>query len=365
LSDDVVRAAVRLRLEQWEERNLAPGAQRSAATRGRARPEPECATRTAYQRDRDRIVHSKAFRRLKHKTQVFIAPAGDHYRTRLTHTLEVAQVARGVARALALNEDLAETVALGHDLGHTPFGHLGEDVLDACLRALPAGQGAAPVRASAACCPGAASSGAELGFHHAAQSLRVVDLLEGEGGLNLTWEVRDGIRQHSGDGRPATLEGQLVQIADRIAYLNHDIDDALRAGILAAADIPAGVLEVLGDRHSERINTMVEDLVRQGLPEAGGRMAFGPAVAGAADELERFMFEQVYLGRHTSSQREKAARLLRLLFGFYLKHPEHLEGGCAGGDIPRAVADYVAGMTDRYAIEQFTEHFVPSAWRPS
>jgi len=352
-------AGVRERLEDWEERNLAPLAQRSVRSRGRARPEEPCPTRTAYQRDRDRIVHSKAFRRLKHKTQVFIAPAGDHYRTRLTHTLEVAQVARATARALALNEDLVETIALGHDLGHTPFGHLGEDVLDQCLREHAQRTGWQP------------ADGSPVGFRHAAQSLRVVDRLEGEQGLNLTWEVRDGIRQHSGDGQPSTLEGQLVQIADRIAYLNHDIDDAVRAGILTPGHIPAGVCAVLGKTHSERISAMTGDLIAGGAGTPGGadRVVFGPAVAAAADELEQFMFERVYLGDKTRVEREKAARLLRLLFDYYLEHPAALAlpfgggGLLAAGDTPRAVADYVAGMTDRFAIDQFSEYFIPSPWR--
>jgi dGTPase len=307
--------------------------------------------RTAFQRDRDRIVHSKAFRRLKHKTQVFIAPGGDHYRTRLTHTLEVAQVARTVARAMRLNEDLAEAIAMGHDLGHTPFGHLGEDVLDEKLQALvKAGKWAAECAAGR--------------FRHAAQSLRVVDVLEGPGGLNLTWEVRDGIREHSSEGRPGTLEGQLVQLADRIAYLNHDIDDAVRAGLLDPGAIPDDVVAVLGQRHSQRINTMVVDLIRNG-PD-GGVVAFSSAVAEAADELERFMFERVYLGPGTTAERERAARLLGLLFDFYMQKPAELREPYGGAlspavELPRAIADYVAGMTDRYAIDQFERHFIPSS----
>ncbi len=360
--DIAVQTLVRERLERQEDLLLAPEATRSALSRGRQRPEEPCPTRTAFQRDRDRIVHSKAFRRLKHKTQVFIAPAGDHYRTRLTHTLEVSQIARSIARAIALNEDLAEAIALGHDLGHTPFGHLGEDVLDECLRALK-GDGGPP----------------GSGFRHAQQSLRVVEVLEGMGrGLNLTWEVRDGILQHSGDGTPGTSEGCVVQLADSIAYLNHDIDDAVRAGILLPERIPPVVTRVLGDHHSQRINTMVVDVIRRYASD--GRVGFSPAVKEAHDELERFMFEHVYLGEYTAVEREKAARLLKLLFEWYVRDPGELAGqdACSGdrgggepgaaplaaGDVPRAVADYIAGMTDRFAIEQFETHYVPSPLRP-
>jgi len=348
---------VRERLEEWERGWLSPLAAKSSESRGRERPEEPCPLRTAFQRDRDRIVHSKAFRRLKHKTQVFIAPEGDHYRTRLTHTLEVAQVARTVARSMALNEDLAEAIALGHDLGHTPFGHLGEDVLDERLRALVA---------RGAWRPEAGGAG-EQGFRHAAQSLRVVDCLEGERGLNLTWEVRDGIREHSADGRPATLEGQVVQHADRIAYLNHDIDDAVRAGVLRIESIPAPVTGVLGDVHARRINTMVTDIVRNGLER--GVVAFSPEVGEAADLLEEFMFENVYLGPATEPARARASRLLGLLFDHLLEHPEELEGPfgldrAPAADAPRAAADFIAGMTDRFAIAQFERLFVPAPWRP-
>jgi dGTPase len=346
---------IRERSERWELEWLSPHASKSALSRGRARPEEPCPIRTGFQRDRDRIVHSKAFRRLKHKTQVFIAPEGDHYRTRLTHTLEVAQVARTVARALLLNEDLAEAIALGHDLGHTPFGHLGEDVLDERLKGLVARGEWQP-----------AGGPSEAGFRHASQSLRVVDLLEGERGLNLTWEVRDGIRQHSEDGCPATLEGQVVQLADRIAYLNHDIDDAVRAGVLRVEQIPPGALQALGSKHSQRINTLVVDLIRQGVE--GGRVTFSPDVGRAADALERFMFEQVYLGPATEPARRRAARLLRLLFAHFLAHPGELAGPFDGGrardgEVPRAAADYIAGMTDRFAIAQFERVFAPEKWR--
>lgn len=327
--------------------------------------------RTVFQRDRDRIVHSKAFRRLKHKTQVFIAPGGDHYRTRLTHTLEVAQVARTIARGMRLNEDLTEAAALGHDLGHTPFGHLGEDVLDERLQALVRAGLWTPAGSAGSAGGAGGADGADLGvgvdsarFRHSAQSLRVVDILEGDGGLNLTWEVRDGIREHSSEGRPGTREGQIVQLADRIAYLNHDIDDAVRAGVLSPACIPAAVTEVLGERHSQRINTMVVDVINSG-PD-GAVVAFSPEVAAAADALEDFMFEHVYLGSGTVKERERAARLLEMLFGFYMEHPEELREPPYGGavspavELPRAVADYVAGMTDRFAIEQFQYHFIPS-----
>jgi dGTPase len=254
---------------------------------------------------------------------------------------------------MRLNEDLAETIALGHDLGHTPFGHLGEDVLDERLRNLVETGKWSPAGGPAA-----------AGFRHSAQSLRVVDVLEGDGGLNLTWEVRDGIREHSSEGRPGTLEGKIVQLADRIAYLNHDIDDAVRAGVLDQAAIPARVAEVLGSRHAQRINTMVVDVIRNS-PD-GSVVDFSPAVAEAADTLEQFMFDRVYLGPATVAERQRASRLLKLLFGFYIEHPEELREPYGGAispatELPRAVADYVAGMTDRYAINQFQRHFIPSS----
>lgn len=329
---------VREATEELEERVLSPRATLSSCSRGRLRPEPPCPVRTAFQRDRDRIIHSKAFRRLKHKTQVFIAPEGDHYRTRLTHTLEVAQIARTIARGLRLNEDLTEAIALGHDLGHTPFGHAGEEVLQALH-------------------PG--------GFRHNEQGLRVVDVLENGGrGLNLTWEVRDGILCHVPDRQPATPEGQVVQLADRIAFLNHDIDDAIRGGVLAPGDLPQSCLEVLGRTHSERIATMVRDVIATSWEADGVRMS--PAVGEATDELHRFMFARVYTERAVAKREEaKARHLLEMLYRYYLDHPGEMYGGTGpppGEDVAGAVRDYVAGMTDRFAISQYCRLFLPAPW---
>ena len=329
------------------EAGLSERAQRSAASRGRERPEEPCSLRTPYQRDRDRIVHSKAFRRLKHKTQVFISPEGDHYRTRLTHTLEVSGIARTAARALHLNEDLAEAVALGHDLGHTPFGHAGEDVLDEMLRKLGVG-----------------------GFAHSEQSARVVEVLENDGeGLNLTWEVRDGIRHHSGDeAHPATLEGQIVHLADRIAYVNHDIDDALRAGLIVMSDLPAGPLGMLGHTGSERIDTLVHDLVDASAQVPG--IAQTLEIGRAMSELRDFLYATVYPLALEEAGGEKVRRLLTQLMEYFLEHPEALPGtgqhdGERTGDragLVRAVADHVAGMTDRYAQRLYLELFMPRCW---
>jgi dGTPase len=316
-------------VEEEERRRLSPYAQKSAATRGRRRWEEPCDIRTEYQRDRDRIIHSKAFRRLKDKTQVFLAAEGDHFRTRLTHTLEVAQIARTIARALRLNEDLTEAIALGHDLGHTPFGHAGEDVLN------------------------------ELhpdGFRHWEQSLRVVDVLEGGKGLNLTFEVRDGIRNHTAEGNPATLEARVVHLADRIAYVNHDIDDALRGGILAPEDLPKQAVAVLGATHSARIDRLVRDVVRSSLDRPDVRMS--EEVAEALQGLRAFLFERVYVGSAAKREEEKAKGILRALYDHYLR-----EGVPDGGSGPDAVRDYVAGMTDRFAIGQFRRFFVPSPWQ--
>jgi len=336
---------VRLSLELVEA-GLSPLAQRSTQSRGRERPEDPCPLRTAYQRDRDRIVHSKAFRRLKHKTQVFISPEGDHYRTRLTHTLEVAGIARTIARALRLNEDLTEAIALGHDLGHTPFGHAGEEVLDEILQRLGAG-----------------------GFRHNEQSARVVEVLENEGrGLNLTWEVRDGIRWHTGEELPATLEGCIVRIADRIAYINHDIDDAIRAGLITLADLPTGPVRRLGDTGSERIDALVHDLVDAS--DAAGAIVQSPEVAEAMDELRTFLFQTVYARSLEEAGAERVRRMLGQLMEHYLEHPEALPSlPPATGDpeadrldLVRAVADHVAGMTDRYAQRVYLDTFVPRCW---
>ncbi|MEW6546115.1 MAG: deoxyguanosinetriphosphate triphosphohydrolase [Bacillota bacterium] len=329
---------VREATEELEERILSPRATLSSRSRGRLRPEEPCPVRTAFQRDRDRIIHSKAFRRLKHKTQVFIAPEGDHYRTRLTHTLEVAQIARTIARGLRLNEDLTEAIALGHDLGHTPFGHAGEDVLQAVH-------------------PG--------GFRHNEQGLRVVDVLENGGrGLNLTWEVRDGILCHVPDREPSTPEGQVVQLADRIAFLNHDIDDAIRGGVLAPGDLPRSCLEVLGRTHSERIATMVRDVIHTSWDS--DRVGMSASIAEATEELHRFMFARVYTDQARAKREEaRARRMLEMLYRHYLEHPEEMYEGAGpppGEDVARAVCDYVAGMTDRFAITQYCRTFLPAPW---
>ncbi|MDH7576962.1 MAG: deoxyguanosinetriphosphate triphosphohydrolase [Bacillota bacterium] len=309
----------------------------STRTRGRLFPEEPCLVRTEFQRDRDRIIHSKAFRRLKHKTQVFIAPEGDHYRTRLTHTLEVAQIARTVARALRLNEDLTEAIALGHDLGHTPFGHAGEEALNEVY---------------------------PEGFRHNEQSLRIVEKLEGEKGLNLTWEVRDGILNHTGSVRPATLEGQVVKIADRVAYINHDIDDAIRAGIIRLEDLPRESIRVLGDRHKSRINTMVLDLIENSWDKP--EITMSETVRQATDELRNFLFHYVYIGSLAKKEEQKARRIIKILYQYYLDNPavlppELLKKTETAG-IARCVADYVAGMTDRYAIKTFERLFLPFPW---
>jgi dGTPase len=359
------------------EAGLSPLAQHSADSKGREHPEEPCTLRTPYQRDRDRIVHSKSFRRLKHKTQVFIAPEGDHYRTRLTHTLEVSGIARTAARTLQLNEDLVEAIALGHDLGHTPFGHAGEAVLDEMLRTLGAG-----------------------GFKHNEQSARVVEVLENDGqGLNLTWEVRDGIRNHSGDQAPATLEAQIVHLADRIAYVNHDIDDALRAGLLTDADLPRGPIALLGGTGSERIDRLVHDLVDAS--SGRGIIAQTPEVGAALSELRSFLFQTVYPSALEEAGGEKIRLLITRLMEHFLEHPEdlpaapQLRGGAAPGGVPaprgaagiaepkpgagappgappgleidrleliRAVTDHVAGMTDRYAQRVYLDLFVPKCW---
>jgi dGTPase len=317
------------------ESGLSPQAQRSLASRGRVCPE------APYQRDRDRIVHSKAFRRLKHKTQVFISPEGDHYRTRLTHTLEVSGIARTVARALRLNEDLTEAIALGHDLGHTPFGHAGESALDGMMRDLRAPP-----------------------FRHNEQSLRVVDELENDGeGLNLTWEVRDGILHHTGSGRPATLEGEVVRICDRVAYINHDIDDALRAGLIEARDLPAEPVALLGITSSERIDALVHDLVDTSHDAAAVEQS--EEVGQAMDALRTFLFQTVYTRSLHESEGPTIAQLLTALFQHYVEHPDQLPPGALGAescDPVRAVTDHIAGMTDRYAQRVYFDVFVPRSW---
>lgn len=325
--------SLRQETERRESEYLMPWAAKAAESRGRRREEAPCPVRTAYQRDRDRIIHSKAFRRLKDKTQVFIATEGDHYRTRLTHTLEVAQVARTMARALGLNEDLTEAVALAHDIGHTPFGHAGERVLAELV-------------------PG--------GFRHYEQSLRVVDELERPGGLNLTAEVRDGIVEHTADGSPGTLEARLVHLADRIAYVNHDIDDAIRANLLSEQDLPKAPIRVLGERHSLRIHRLVLAVVEKskGAPIAEMRAE----EAEALEELRQFLFRHVYFDSPPKLEEKKAEGLLRQLYLFYRDQPGFLPEGSAPGDA--GVRDYCAGMTDHYAITQYARHFLPTPWRP-
>ena len=326
---------IRLREEAWESDNLSPYAARSGLSGGRLRSEEECDIRTAYQRDRDRVLHSKAFRRLSGKTQVFIAPTGDHYRTRLTHTLEVAQIARTVARALRLNEALTEAIALGHDLGHTPFGHAGESVLNQILP----------------------------GFRHNEQSLRVVDELEGDGGLNLTFEVRNGILCHTGDEAPLTLEGQVVKICDRIAYINHDIDDSVRGGLLTEEQLPAHCLEVLGKGRTKRIDTMVTDLVNNSLGQPEVKMS--ASVQNATLQLREFLFERVYLIPEAQQEKVKICRLISSLFEYYYGKPECLPirwSGKSQSDLKRHIADYIAGMTDRYVLNEYEELFLPKAW---
>ncbi len=328
------------RIRAHEERDLSPLATRSYPAE-RECDEPDCGLRTPFQRDRDRIVHCKAFRRLKYKTQVFVSPAGDHYRTRLTHTLEVAQISRTVARALRLNEDLVEAIGLGHDLGHPPFGHVGEDALDRCL-----------------------SERFGLSFLHHEHSLRVVDTLERDGlGLNLTAPVRDGIVSHSGRARePATLEGKIVRLMDRVAYINHDIDDAVRAGLLSPADLPKHPIEILGDSGPQRIDTLVHDLVERS--DEAGDIVQGETVGAAMAELRGFMFERVYLGPEATREHEKVRRVVRSLFDHYCAHPEEIPASIPPGELPRRVTDYLAGMTDRFCIRTFETLSVPVAFAP-
>ncbi len=307
----------------------------------RSRPEPDCGLRTPFQRDRDRIVHCKAFRRLKHKTQVFVSPSGDHYRTRLTHTLEVTQVSRTVARALALNEDLVEAIGLGHDLGHPPFGHVGEEALDGSLRQ---------------------RFGAS--FLHHEHSLRVVDSLERDGqGLNLTMPVRDGIVSHSGRAaQPGTLEGKIVRLVDRVAYINHDIDDAVRAGVISAADLPGDAIAILGDSGQRRIDMLVHDLVEQSEP--AGDIVQGERIGGAMAQLRAFMFQRVYLGPVATREHAKIHLVIGALFEHYCAHPEEIPASIPAGELATRVTDYIAGMTDRYCVAKFEELSVPAAFAP-
>ena len=337
----ISRLNIRQMTEEREE-GLSPYAVQSKSSRGRLKHEAACPIRTAFQRDRDRIIHAKAFRRLKHKTQVFIAPLGDHFVTRLTHTLEVAQIARTIARALNLNEDLTEAIALGHDLGHTPFGHVGEDVLNDLYHS---------------------------GFRHNEQSLRVVDLLEKDGlGLNLSWEVRDGILNHSktrvdilgeDSGKANTLEGQVCQIADAIAYINHDIGDAIRAGIITENNLPLSATTVLGHSHSQRINTMVCDIIDYSWAARGNgatehpTIGMSPQILEATNTLREFLFDRVYNLRSAEEEAEKAREVICLLFNYFTKHEDKLppEYSVYSDEIERRVVDYIAGMTDQYALK--------------
>jgi len=348
-----VARSLAARRQAWEAEHLSPLAARSWPAR-RRRPEEDCGLRSPLQRDRDRIVHSKAFRRLKHKTQVFVAPEGDHFRTRLTHTIEVTQISRTVARALALNEDLVEAVGLGHDLGHPPFGHIGEAVLDDCLR-----------------------ERFGTGFRHYEHSLRVVDVLEkaaplaalaasadgGGVGLNLCEDVRDGILCHSGRApMPRTLEGRIVRLVDRVAYINHDIDDAVRAGVLRESDLPAEPIAVLGDTGSRRIDALVHDLVETSA--VAGDIVQGAEAGAAMDALRSFMFERVYLGAAARREHVKIERVVRTLFEWYAGDADRIPdgGGVPGADLAQRVTDYLAGMTDRYCIRAFEALAVPESF---
>lgn len=322
-----------------EKQSLSEFACLTSQSRGREREYTPCNIRTEFQRDRDRILHCQSFRRLMNKTQVFLAPAGDHYRTRMTHTLEVTQIARIIARALRLNEDLTEAAALGHDIGHTPFGHAGEYAMQKCF---------------------------DPDFTHYRQSLRVVEKLENNGeGLNLTWEVRDGIVNHTGKNMASTLEGIIVKFADRIAYINHDIDDACRAGILSHEDIPCELRHVLGETHSARINTMVSSIIN----ESSDRpyIAMEEKIQKATDSLREFLFERVYRNPVAKSEEAKAQELLMRLFEHYVKNPDKLppfyRRNCDAEGVERCACDFISGMTDRYAIEAYSSLYIPRVWR--
>lgn len=332
---------IREQQEKWECERLSPYASKSVDSAGRDREEEPCDIRTVYQRDRDRILHSKSFRRLKHKTQVFLAPEGDHYRTRLTHTLEVSQIARTIARALRLNEDLTEAIALGHDLGHTPFGHAGESALNKVC---------------------------SEGFSHCVQSVRVVELLEKRGkGLNLTKEVRDGILNHQTAGKPKTLEGKIVRISDKIAYINHDIDDAIRGKILREEELPVQYTRILGDTVKKRLNTMIHDVVYNSMDQPEIHMS--QEVEAAMMALRRFMFENVYTNPKAKSEEVKAKKMLTELYSYYMENlqllPEeyHFLMEKKNQSRERTVCDYIAGMTDGYSVAVFKEIFVPKAWK--
>lgn len=331
---------VRESLEALEEQILSPYASFSSRTRGRDRTEPLCDIRPEYQRDRDRILHCKAFRRMKHKTQVFLAPEGDHYRTRLTHTLEVSQIARTIAKSLRLNESLTEAIALGHDLGHTPFGHSGEYILNQIC---------------------------EDGFTHYEQSVRIVEVLEKDGrGLNLTWEVRDGILNHRTAGHPSTLEGAIVRLSDKIAYINHDIDDAIRAHMFAEEELPKEYTDVLGNSVRERLNRMIRDLILNSMDQP--QIAMSPDMEEAMKGLRQWMFEHVYRNDIPKAEEGKAQEMIARLYEYYMKHVDQLPMEYIllmvnGEKKSQVVCDYIAGMSDIYAIDQFEELFVPKRWK--
>lgn len=328
---------IRTETQRIERETLSPYAALSENTRGRERETAACPIRTPYQRDRDKVIHCKAFRRLKHKTQVFLSPEGDHYRTRLTHTLEVSQIARTIARALRLNEDLTEAVALGHDLGHTPFGHAGERALNALM---------------------------PNGFRHYEQSARVVERLENEGrGLNLTFEVRDGIRCHTAGTEAVTMEGRIIRWADKIAYMNHDIDDAIRAGVIGEADIPREIIGVLGDTKSRRITTMILSLIRN---SQYGEVGMDAEILEAYNALHEYMYRAVYLNDYAKREEKKVPHIIESLFSYYVRHPgrlpESLQRIAEEDGKEQAACDYIAGMTDRYAVDLYGELFIPKAW---
>lgn len=331
---------IREQIEKMERETLSPYATLNENSKGREVPEKECDIRPMFQRDRDRILHCKAFRRLKNKTQVFLTPMGDHYRTRMSHTLEVSQNARTIGKALRLNEDLVEAIALGHDLGHTPFGHAGERVLNECVKG---------------------------GFRHNEQSVRIVEKLEREGnGLNLTWEVRDGIRNHQISTMPATPEGKIVRLADKIAYVNADIDDSIRAKILTEEDIPKEIRNVLGHTTRERLDMLIHDVIINSMDSPDIKMSV--EVFQALKDLRSYLYESVYKNPVAKGEEVKAMRMLHQLFEYYIDHPEDMPGRYVamienGEEKDRVVADYIAGMTDQYAVTKFNEYFMPEAWR--
>ena len=331
--------SIRENLERMEEISLSPFATLSVNSRGRDREEPQCDIRPVFQRDRDRILHCKSFRRLKHKTQVFLSPKGDHYRTRLTHTLEVSQNARTIAKALRLNEDLVEAIALGHDLGHTPFGHAGERILNELC---------------------------DEGYRHNEQSVRIVEKLEKDGkGLNLTWEVRDGILNHQTSMMPHTLEGKIVRLSDKIAYINHDIDDAIRAQVMSEEDIPLEIRKVLGMTTKERLNTLIHNIIMNSMGK--NDIVMSEEIGGAMQDLRKFMFQKVYTNPAAKGEEAKAERLLCELYAHYMGHieilPEQYQRMHSEGEKKeRVVCDYISGMTDQYAVAKYREFFLPKAW---